>query len=361
MKTHKNLFPAIQDFGVLHASYCRARRGKRDRKPVQIFEQSLERNLFKLQRDLAWGNYETGKYHMFPVYEPKRRTVASLPFRDRVLQHSLISTIEPIWEGRFIDQSYACRPGRGMHRAADTVQGMLRKVQREHGQVYALKADIGKYFASIDHAILQRLLNKHIACEPTLELCFEIMGSTVGIHDSLRCGIPIGNLTSQLWANVYLHELDKFVKHVLKACHFARYMDDFIIIHHDKEYLAWALDEIQAFLWAQLRLQTNAKTQIFPVSLKHGRGLDFVGYHIWPTHRRLRKSSIRRMHHSMKRFQRMYAQGEITLEQINRTVASWVAHAEHADTYGLRQKLLGKYKFSECTKSGAENEQLHTV
>jgi len=122
-------------------------------------------------------------------------------------------------------------------------------------------------------------------------------------------------------------------------------MDDFVIIHHDKEYLAWALAEMQVFLWDQLRLQTNAKTQVFPVSLKNGRGLDFLGYHIWPTHRRLRKSSIRRMHRSMRRFQRLYARGEITLEEVNQTISSWVAHAKHADTEGLRKALLGKYSF----------------
>jgi len=345
MKTCKNIFPKVYDFDALYKSYYRARLGKRDRPSVQVFEQNLEGNLFELQNELIWNQYQTSQYHMFHVYEPKLRIVASLPFRDRVLQHALVSAIEPIWESRFIDHSYACRPGRGMHRGADTVQGMMRKVQREHGQVYALKADISKYFASINHGILNKLKARYIACEATLDLCYEITGSTASSDELDPCGIPIGNLTSQLDANIYLHELDNFAKHTLKARNYVRYMDDFVIIHHDKEYLAWALAEMQVFLWDQLRLQTNAKTQVFPVSLKNGRGLDFLGYHIWPTHRRLRKSSIRRMHRSMRRFQRLYARGEITLEEVNQTISSWVAHAKHADTEGLRKALLGKYSF----------------
>jgi len=154
MKTCKNIFPKVYDFDALYKAYYRARLGKRDRPSVQVFEQNLEGNLFDLQNELIWNQYQTSQYHMFHVYEPKLRIVASLPFRDRVLQHALVSAIEPIWESRFIDHSYACRPGCGMHRGADTVQGMMRKVQREHGQVYALKADISKYFASINHGIL---------------------------------------------------------------------------------------------------------------------------------------------------------------------------------------------------------------
>ncbi len=347
MKTYRNLYPSIYDFESLYKAYLRSRLGKRDRPSVQVFEQNLEGNLIQLQNELIWNEYRTGRYHNFEVYEPKRRLVASLPFRDRVLQHSLVAVIEPLWETRFIEHSYACRPGRGMHKGADAVQGMLRKVKREHGKVYALKADIAKYFPSINHAILQRLLARHIACEQTLALCYEIMGSTVAANEPNPCGIPIGNLTSQLWANIYLHELDKFAKHVIKARHYVRYMDDFVLIHHDKDWLHQARAVIDTFLEEHLALQTNAKTQVFPVSISQGRGLDFLGYHIWPTHRRLRKSSIRRMHRTMRKLQRMYARGEVELDQVRQTVVSWSAHASHADTHGLQHKLLGQYPFTK--------------
>lgn len=349
MKTYRNLYPGIYDFESLYNAYLKSRLGKRDRPSVQVFEQNLEGELIQLQNELIWGKYATGRYHHFPVFEPKRRMAASLPFRDRVLQHSLVAAIEPIWEARFIDHSYACRPGRGMHKGADAAQDMLRKVKREHGRVYALKADIAGYFSNINHATLQRLLARHIACEQTLALCYEIIGSTVDASEINPCGIPIGNLTSQLWANIYLHELDRFAKHVIGARNYVRYMDDFVLIHHDKDWLHRARKEIDAFLDEALGLKTNAKTQVFPVTTSQGRGLDFLGYHIWPTHRRLRKSSIRRMHRTMKKLQRMYARGEVEQEQIRQTVVSWSAHASHADTHGLQHTLLAQYEFKRCS------------
>lgn len=344
-QTYTNLFEQIYGFESLHAAYRRARVGKRDRMAVLRFEQDLEGELIQLQNELIWGEYRTGRYHRFHVYEPKPREVAALPFRDRVLQHSLVAAIEPIWERRFIADSYACRPGRGMHRGADRAQAMMRRVLREHGQVYALKADISKYFASIDHGVLRRLLRRHIACPRTLELCDQIIASTAELGDLAPCGLPIGNLTSQLWANVYLHELDRLAKHTLKIEHYIRYMDDFVVVHHDKAYLHEIRARMEAFLWDQLRLRTNAKTQIFPVSAGRGRGLDFLGYHMWPTHRRLRKSSIRRIVRTLKKARQLYAAGEIELDQVQASVRSWVAHASNADAYGLRSRLLSGFVF----------------
>ncbi|MGD9872380.1 MAG: reverse transcriptase domain-containing protein [Thauera sp.] len=344
-QTYTNLFEQIYDFERLHAAYRRARLGKRDRMAVLRFEQNLEGELIQLQNELIWGEYRTGRYHRFCIYEPKAREVAALPFRDRVLQHSLVAAIEPIWERRFIADSYACRPGRGMHRGADRAQAMMRRVLREHGQVYALKADISKYFASIDHGVLRQLLRRHIACPRTLALCDQIIASTAAPDDLAPRGLPIGNLTSQLWANVYLHELDRFAKHELKLKHYIRYMDDFVVLHHDKAALHAIRAQIEAFLWDQLRLRTNAKTQIFPVSAKHGRGLDFLGYHMWPTHRRLRKSSIRRIVRTLKKARRLYAAGEIELDQVRASVQSWIAHASGASAYGLRAKLLSSFRF----------------
>ncbi len=346
-KTYSRLIDQVHSFEALHAAYKRARRGKRSRLAVLHFEQDLEGELIRLQRELIEGQYKTSRYHRFQIYEPKPREVAALPFRDRVLQHSLVAAIEPIWERRFIADSYACRPGRGMHRGADRAQAMLRQVLRRDGCIYALKADIRKYFASIDHGVLTALLQRHIACNPTLKLCCEIIASTANPIDSTPHGLPIGNLTSQLFANVYLHELDRYVKHELKLKNYVRYMDDFIVVHHDKRTLQIIRAKIELFLWEKLRLRTNNKTQIFPVSQQQGRGLDFLGYHLWPTHRRLRKSSIRRIVRTLKRARRLYAQGQIKLEQVQASVRSWVAHARNANTYGLRRRLLADHRFSK--------------
>ena len=208
-KTYNNLLPAIYDYGALYAAYKRARRGKRHTAEVVRFEAHLEENLIQLQNELVWGQYRTGPYRHFHVFEPKKRLVAALPFRDRVAQHAMIAAIEPIWEARFHHDSYACRPGKGTHHGADRVQAMLRRVKRKHGRVYALKADVAKYFPSVDHAVLKGLLAKRIACQPTLDLLHEVIDSW---EDGPGCGIPIGNLTSQLFANIYLHELDRYAK-----------------------------------------------------------------------------------------------------------------------------------------------------
>jgi retron-type reverse transcriptase len=344
-KTYNNLFPQIYDFEALHTAYLRARAGKRDRQEVQRFEADLEGNLIRLQNELIWGRYQIGTYRLFRIYEPKERKVAALPFRDRVVQHALVAAIDPIWERRFIADSYACRHGRGTHRGADKAQAMLRQVKREHGRVVVFKGDIAKYFQSIDHSILKQQLRRRIACRPTLALLDQIIDSANVLHGTPGVGLPIGNLTSQLCANIVLNDLDEFVKHALRERHYARYMDDFLVVHHDKAHLQRVRVQVEDFLEQRLRLRTNRKTDVFPIGLVRGRALDFLGYRIWPTHRRLRKSSIARITRTLRRFQRQYAKGRVGLERIAQSVQSWVAHAMHADAFGLRSRLLSKFRF----------------
>lgn len=344
-KTYNNLFPQIYDFEALHAAYLRARAGKRNRPEVQRFEQDLEGNLIQLQNELIWDQYQIGAYRLFRVYEPKERQVAALPFRDRVVQHALVAAIEPIWERRFIADSYACRPGRGTHRGADKAQAMLRQVKRAHGRVFVFKADIAKYFQSINHATLKQQLRRRIACRRTLALLDHIIDSANVLHGTPGVGLPIGNLTSQLCANIVLHDLDEFVKHGLRERNYARYMDDFIVVHHDKAHLQCVRVHVERFLEQRLHLKTNRKTEVFPIAVLRGRALDFLGYRIWPTHRRLRKSSIARITHTLRRLGRQYAKGLVSLARITESVQSWVAHALHADALGLRTRLLGRFLF----------------
>lgn len=345
-KTYNNIYPEIYSFESLHAAYIRARRGKRDRAEVQQFEVDLEGNLIQLQNELIWGMYQTGRYRTFMVYEPKERVVAALPFRDRVVQHALVAAIEPIWECRFIHDSYACRPGKGTHLGASRAEAMLRKVKREHGSVCVLKADIAKYFYSIDHGVMKRLIRRRIRCKRTLALLDNIIDSTATSGDAHPVGLPIGNLTSQLFANIYLHELDEFVKHDLREKNYVRYMDDFMIAHHDKAHLHRIRAKIERFLWERLRLKTNSKTQVFPVGERYGRALDFLGYRIWTTHRRVRKSSISRITRTLRLLRKQYAAGKVGLSKIRESVISWIAHASHAESYGLRRKLLGGIPFT---------------
>ena len=338
--TYNNLFSQIYDFETLHHAYMKARRGKRTRSEVLKFELNLEENLIQLQNELIWGMYKTGQYRIFKVYEPKERDVAALPFRDRVVQHAVLLVIEPIWEKRFIHHSYACRVGKGVHIGADQAQKMMRAVLRTHGKLYAFKADISKFFYSIDHEIMKSLIRKKISCRPTLKLLDEIIDSSGG-----GVGLPIGNLTSQLFANTYLHELDEYAKHRLKEKYYIRYMDDFCFFHHDKDHLRHLRIDVERFLHEKLKLKTNAKTQIFPVSATNGRALDFLGYQMWPTHRRVRKSSISRIHRKIRFMKKQYGKGRISADRIRASITSWLAHVSHAQSYGLRKSILAKAVF----------------
>lgn len=339
-KTYKNLYPKIYDFQNLYKSYLKARKGKRYKKDVLEFSSHLEENLIQLQNELIWHTYQTGTYNSFYVYEPKKRLIMALPFRDRVAHHAICNIIEPIWEKRFIYDSYACRVEKGTHAGADRLTQYLRRCKRDRDRTtYCLKADVLKYFASINHVILKTLLRKRIACPDTAQLCEGIIDS---VGDNV--GIPIGNLTSQLFANIYLHELDEFVKYTLRQQFYVRYMDDFIILSRDKNNLHDIQKKVEEFLWDKLRLQLNNKTQVFPAK---SRGVDFLGYRIWSTHRLIRKSSIKRMRRKLRHIKREYKAGEIKLNRINAAIRSWIAHCKHADTYRLRQKILREFVLEE--------------
>jgi RNA-directed DNA polymerase len=330
-KTYPHLFEQITDFGNLHAAYLKARRGKRYSADALRFGANLEEELLALQDELRQGIYRTGSYNVFMVYEPKARQIAALPFRDRVAQHALCRVIEPIWEARFIRDSYACRVGRGTHAGANRLTQFLRQAERRWpGAVYVLKMDVRSYFPSINHATLLDLLRRHIACDPTMALIEGIVGSwPVGGGEA---GLPIGNLTSQLFANVYLHELDLFVKQQLHVERYVRYMDDMVIVGSDKRELQATRAQIAQFLDERLALQLNHKTQVFPAA----QGVSFLGYRIWATHRLLGRSSARRMQRRLRGWRR----SGVAPAELTASVRSWLGHARHANTYRLRRRVL---------------------
>lgn len=339
MRTHKNLFGRIAAFETLHEANKKSRSGKRSRPSCLRFEAQLEDNLIQLQHELLAGEYRLSGYRSFAVHEPKTRTITALiSYRDRVAQQALMDIIEPLFEPSFISDSYACRAGKGTHAGANRAQRMMVSRLRSHGKLYALKADVRRYFASINHETLKALVRRKIACQKTLQLIDTIIDS---YHTPGRAGtgIPIGNLTSQLFANIYLDALDQRVKCRLSEKHYVRYMDDFVILHHDKDRLRYLRVDIELFLADQLRLELNHKTQIFPVAARNGRGLDFLGYHIWPHKRRLRKDSLKRFKRRVRRLQRQYAAGAIDIRDIKRQLASWLAHAKH----GGAEAAVGKY------------------
>lgn len=332
------LYERIYQFDNLYRAAYQCRRGKtRSTATVRYFDQ-LEENLIQLQNELIWDVYAPRARSQFYVFEPKRRLIHAPSYYDRVAQRAIYNVIEPLINKTFIHDSYACRLGKGTHAGADRAQSFIREVEQTHGQAYAFKADISKYFSSIDHGILKRLLRGVIPCPRVLRLLFTIVDDS----PTANVGVSLGELLNQLNANLYLHELDHFAKHHLKARRYLRYMDDFVIIHHDKRQLQVWRQEIEAFLEEHLRLRTNSKTQVFPISTQRGRALDFLGYRIYSTHRLLRRCSVKRIKTKLKKYRRQYAAGEINLSDINPNIQSWLGHASHADTLGLRTALLEK-------------------
>ena len=300
-------------------AYRKAKKCKRYRPEVLAFEAERENNIQRAIRELKSLSYTPGKYKVFKVWEPKERIIMALPFFDRVIQHMIVNLIEPIFERRFIYHSYACRKGKGAHRASKQLTKWLYKLEVVDGKsVYVLKADIHHYFQSIDHEILKKEIRNYIKDKDLLVILDRIISHNGIFPDGV--GIPVGNLTSQLFANVYLHRLDVFVKHELHAEYYMRYMDDFLIISDD-------LEEIEVFLRDNLSLELNPKTTI--VYAKNG--VDFVGYRHWNSTKKVRKAAMRRMKRLMKNF----AEGTITEEYFDKSFISRIGSMQHADTYNL--------------------------
>lgn len=333
-------FEHIYSFeNILNAAY-QCRRGKTKANATLAFFNHLEENVIQIQNELMWNMYEMSPYHHFYVFEPKRRLISAPHFKDRVVHRAIYNVIEPLFDQQYIHDSYACRRNKGAHKGADRAQLFIKRVEQSHGKAYALKADISRYFSSIDHHILKSLLNAKIQCERTKALLFYIIDNSPS--DALGVGIPLGNLTSQTFANIYLNELDRFVKHALKAKHYVRYMDDFVIIHHDKRQLHEWRQQIERYLNKSLRLKTNSKTQVFPISTSNGRSLDFLGYRIYSSHRLLRKCSVKRIKAKLKQFHKGFSAGSKSLCEINQSIQSWLGHASHANTHNLKKTLLSK-------------------
>jgi RNA-directed DNA polymerase len=338
MKTYKNLYPKIYDFDNLHLAYLKARRCKRYRHDVLRFSANLEENLINIQNHLIWKTYRTGRYRFFTVYEPKERLIASLSFRDRVVHHALHNIIEPIFERSMIHDSYACRSEMGVLSGVQRTTRFLRDSTRRWGRVYCLKGDVKKYFPSVHHETLKQIIRKRIACPDTLEMIDRIIDSTGD-----EVGMPIGNLTSQLFANVYLNELDHFIKEECGVKYYIRYMDDFVVLYDDKRAMKNLLESVDYYLRVALRLRLNDKTQIFPVG---PRPIDFLGYRIWPEYRLLRKGNLRRTRRKLKKLARLYAIGQISLVDIQPSIVSWIGHAQHADSWRVRNKILNNLIFT---------------
>lgn len=350
MKRYGNLFPEITAFSNLLAAARQAQKGKRFRPNVLRFNYNLEAELLRLQEELLSKTYCPGPYTTFAITEPKPRMISAAPYRDRVVHHALCNVIAPIFERTFIADSYANRAGFGTHRA------LRRFTQFARANRYGLQCDVQKYFPSIDHEILKVLLRRKIKCLDTLWLIDTIVdhsnaqepvthyfpGDDLLTPFQRRRGLPIGNLTSQFFANVYLNGLDHFVKETLHAQHYLRYVDDFALFADDRGFLQEARTAIEAYI-AGLRLRIHpVKSQIF--ATRHGA--NFVGFRILPDRIRVRNENLRRARRRLRRMQTAYAQGLLSQQEVFQSIRSWIAHLAHGNTWRLREQIFTALVFT---------------
>ena len=338
------MFDTIVAFPNLMLAAKRASKGKRFRPNVAQFTLQLEEELHHLSQELQARNYQPGPYRTFILREKKPRLISAAPFRDRVVHHALCNVIEPILDRSFLFDSYACRKGKGTHAAIERASHYARRFP------YVLKADIAQYFPSIDHAILFDLLKRQIwdhevlwllkviidGSNPQPEVTRYFPGDDLLAPLERRRGLPIGNQTSQFFANVYLNGLDHFAKERLRVPGYIRYGDDMLVFGHHKGELHEILRLFREY-GESLRVRFHErKCVVIPTRA----GCSFLGQRIFPTHRRLDAENVRRFRRQLQRLGQDWHHGDVSLEGVRRRVQSWVGHAKHADTAGLREQIF---------------------
>jgi retron-type reverse transcriptase len=345
MKSYWHLYEQVYDWDNLYLAYRKARKGKRGRPPAATFEFDLEANLVTLQQELREKRYEPGAYSSFYIHEPKRRLISAAPFRDRVVHHALCNVIEPIFERSFIFDSYANRAGKGTHAALDRAQQFARRYR------YVLQCDVKQFFPSLDFAILRETLARKIADADVLWLIDRILASGVGVlseeydmewfpgDDLLAAtrprGLPIGNLTSQFWANCYLNPFDHFVKRDLRCGGYVRYVDDFLLFGDDKPTL-WTWRQAVVERLASLRLTIHPGAHPRPVT----EGFPFLGFVVYPAHRRLKRRKVIHFRRKLRTNMRAYRAGKMPMSKVSASVLGWINHARYGDTWRLRRAIL---------------------
>lgn len=349
--TYRDLWPQIVSWEHLLAAYHRCRRHKRYRTEAARFDFDWESQLVPLQQDLIDETYQPGEYRHFYVLNPKRRKISAAPFRDRIVHHAIVGILEPLYERRFLHDSYACRKGKGTHRALDRAQCYLRRHR------YYLKTDIVRFFPNVDHEVLLNLLGRTLRDESLMRLVRKILASGEGVladeatpsyfpgddlFSVLRpTGIPIGNLTSQFFANVLLDPIDHFVKEELHIPGYVRYADDLVLFDDDKSRL-WHVRQLLSDRLTEFRLRLHrGKTQLRPCE----HGLKFLGFKLERSGRRLQQTGIRRFNQRLRSLQREFADGRTHAAAIGRSLQAWLSHVRDANTTGIRRALWRRVRF----------------
>lgn len=338
-KTIKKVFNENLTFVKLVEAHRRAAVGKNNHSDVILFEMDLESNIANLLYKIKNKTYHMGNYHEFYVYEPKKRLIKSLPYVDRVVHQWYVEEfIKPFYIPRFITDTYACIEDRGAHKAVDVLQSYMQRMKRNNPDYYVLKCDIRKYFYSIDKDILFQILKRSMKDKELLDFTKILI-----YDDKEEKGIPIGNYTSQFFANIYLNELDHFVKEELRIKYYVRYMDDFILLLNSKEEAIRYKQIIADYLREHLELDLNEKSRYYPNKM----GVDFCGYRIFETHRLLRTRSKTKIKKLIRSWNKKDKEGTLDVHNVLLRWNSWRGHARHANTYKMRMKYLNKLSCKE--------------
>lgn len=364
----KNVYDLIFSMKNLYEAYEDAARGRRYNKDVLAYSFDTWSLLRELRERILSGNYEIEQYFIFYIYEPKKRMIMSIAFEHRIVQWAIYRVINPVLVKGYITDTYGCIPGRGALGAMQRLRDWVTYVSRKEDTWYYLKLDISKYFYRISHRVLKKILAKKIKDERLLGVLYGIIdckhtpfglppGKSPGdvpLEERLfDVGMPIGNLLSQMFANIYLDVLDQFCKRVLGIEYYIRYMDDVIILSNSKVQLRYWKDTISSFLETELELQLNQKTCIRPIS----QGIEFVGYRIWENRVVLRKSTTLRIKRSLKGIRKLYRDYEMTFERATDTFVSYIGMLKHTDSEALINKLYADMVLSHEGGKDRENEQ----
>ncbi len=331
MKRHNHFFESIVRFENLLIAAQKAFRGnKKYTRRAALFYFHLERELLALEQELRSGSYRPAPYSTFTIYEPKQRRISASGFRDRVVHHAICNLLEAPLDRGMITDSYACRIGKGTHAAVKRAQWFARRFR------YVLKCDIRKYFESIDHDLLKQTLARKIKDQRLLDLLSIIIEHAVPEYTPGK-GLPIGALTSQLFANLYLSELDHFLKDRLQIKGYLRYMDDFLVFEQRKTTLRERLSLIREFVADRLLLELKEEVLLLtPVS----QGVPFLGFRVFPGLIRLDRRHLIKFRRKIRAREHAYRNGEIDEEMLVRSVNSMIAHISHANTYQMRKTLF---------------------
>ncbi len=319
------MFEEIVSLENLVSAWEKFSKGKHKKADVMLFENNLEDNIFSLRDSLLCGNYRHDNYKPFIVFDPKQRKIHKATVKDRLVHQAILNVVEPLFDKGFIHDSYSCRLGKGTHAAVLRLRSFLNQAGKNNTKtIYALKCDIRKFFASVDHEILLNLIARRVKDHQTICLLTTIINS---FHVSEGTGLPLGNLTSQLFANIYLHELDFHVKHKMQIKYYLRYCDDFVILNLDHKTLQNLIPKISAFLSSALKLNLHPKKVCIRSWMQ---GIDFLGYVLLPHATAIRTKTRNRM---MKK-----------VDQQN--YASYSGLSKHADAYDLERVLSTKARLT---------------